>query len=241
MSWRDSQQRLVGMGYPISVDGAPGPQTYGALFAYMGAKANAAMLGQSCGRSLPGLSDRHAACGWRTGWRSSAHESSGFTKFVEDLRYSAPRLCAVWPKRFPTLASAQPYRQQSRGAGEQGLWRAHGQRPARRRVAVSSAAGRSLTGRDNYSASASSHRPRPGEPSRARGQAGELRPHRLRLLGAALLQHARRPRRPAAGLTSRHQRRDGSASTERRAHCWRRPSGCWREVAPRPRIPRPPR
>lgn len=36
-------------------------------------------------------------------------ESQGLTRLEENLNYSAPRLCAVWPKRFPTLALAQPY------------------------------------------------------------------------------------------------------------------------------------
>jgi putative chitinase len=39
----------------------------------------------------------------------SAHESGGFQHLVENLSYSASRLCAVWPHRFPTLASALPY------------------------------------------------------------------------------------------------------------------------------------
>lgn len=37
------------------------------------------------------------------------HESAQFTKLEEGLSYSAERLMKVWPKRFPTLASAQPY------------------------------------------------------------------------------------------------------------------------------------
>lgn len=37
------------------------------------------------------------------------HESGGLTTFEEGLNYSAKRMCQVWPKRFPTLASAQPY------------------------------------------------------------------------------------------------------------------------------------
>lgn len=37
------------------------------------------------------------------------HETMGFTKFVENMNYSAKRLTQVWPSRFPTLASAQPY------------------------------------------------------------------------------------------------------------------------------------
>lgn len=36
-------------------------------------------------------------------------ESKGFTDVEEDLKYSAKRLTVVWPKRFPTLASAAPY------------------------------------------------------------------------------------------------------------------------------------
>lgn len=37
------------------------------------------------------------------------HESDGLTQFSENLSYSAERLCAVWPGRFPTLADARPY------------------------------------------------------------------------------------------------------------------------------------
>lgn len=33
-------------------------------------------------------------------------ETQGFTRLEENLNYSAKRLCQVWPKRFPTLASA---------------------------------------------------------------------------------------------------------------------------------------
>jgi putative chitinase len=37
------------------------------------------------------------------------HESANFTRFEEGLSYSADRLTKIWPKRFPTLESAQPY------------------------------------------------------------------------------------------------------------------------------------
>lgn len=38
-----------------------------------------------------------------------AHESVQFTRLVENLNYSTPRLMQVWPSRFPTVASALPY------------------------------------------------------------------------------------------------------------------------------------
>jgi putative chitinase len=37
------------------------------------------------------------------------HETQGFTKFTENMNYSAARLMQVWPARFPSLAAAKPY------------------------------------------------------------------------------------------------------------------------------------
>ncbi|MDE2098887.1 MAG: glycoside hydrolase family 19 protein [Patescibacteria group bacterium] len=37
------------------------------------------------------------------------HESGRLEKLEESLNYSAERLCAVWPKRFPTVEDAQPF------------------------------------------------------------------------------------------------------------------------------------
>lgn len=39
----------------------------------------------------------------------TAHECAGYTVFQEGLSYSAQRLCQVWPSRFPTLQSAEPF------------------------------------------------------------------------------------------------------------------------------------
>lgn len=37
------------------------------------------------------------------------HESGGLTTFEEGLNYSAKRMCQVWPKRFSTPETAQPF------------------------------------------------------------------------------------------------------------------------------------
>lgn len=37
------------------------------------------------------------------------HESAGLTRIKENLNYSAQRMMAVWPKRFPTIESARYY------------------------------------------------------------------------------------------------------------------------------------
>lgn len=36
-------------------------------------------------------------------------ESAGFTRFVENMNYTAKRMTQVWPNRFPTVESAAPY------------------------------------------------------------------------------------------------------------------------------------
>jgi putative chitinase len=38
-----------------------------------------------------------------------SHECGAGRDVVENLNYTAPRMMQVWPKRFPTLASAAPY------------------------------------------------------------------------------------------------------------------------------------
>src|SRR6266571_2611382 len=42
-----------------------------------------------------------------------AHESSECSRLEENLNYSAKRLMAVWPTRFPTLDRALPYDHQA--------------------------------------------------------------------------------------------------------------------------------
>ncbi len=91
-------------------DGQIGPVTYAALFNRMAGKSipNAAAFGRGAAKHFPAyeittpLRLAH--------FMAQIHvESAGFTRLVEALGYSAKRLTQVWPSRFPTLASAQPY------------------------------------------------------------------------------------------------------------------------------------
>lgn len=38
-----------------------------------------------------------------------AHETGALTRSVENLNYSAKRIKEIWPSRFPTVASAEPF------------------------------------------------------------------------------------------------------------------------------------
>jgi putative chitinase len=38
-----------------------------------------------------------------------AHETGGLTRSVENLNYTAKRIAEIWPTRFPTVQSAEPF------------------------------------------------------------------------------------------------------------------------------------
>lgn len=106
------QTKLLAAGYaPGPIDGALGRKTLSALFGYM-ARHDLGDRGVALGK---GASAHFAAFDITTPLRI-AHfmaqffvETQGFLRFEENLNYSAQRLCAVWPRRFPSLAAAQPF------------------------------------------------------------------------------------------------------------------------------------
>lgn len=81
---------------------------YASLFRALGAGDNAAILGASADKLFPqyGITTKLRQAHW---FGQFAHESAGFTKFDENLSYSAERLLRVWPNRFRTLKDALPY------------------------------------------------------------------------------------------------------------------------------------
>ncbi|WP_278987260.1 glycoside hydrolase family 19 protein [Sphingobium yanoikuyae] len=111
MDKKTVQSRLQAAGhYSGRIDGDFGRLSYGALFSYTGGAASdlTRHLGEAAAALFPrydmvtGLRLAHALARW-------AVETGGFKRMEENLKYSAARLRQVWPSRFPTLASAQPF------------------------------------------------------------------------------------------------------------------------------------
>lgn len=57
------------------------------------------------------------------------HESGGMTIVAENLNYTAKRMTEVWPKRFPTIAAAQPYADNPRALANKTYGGRMGNRP----------------------------------------------------------------------------------------------------------------
>jgi putative chitinase len=113
INWRRAQTRLLAAGYSVGqIDGAGGRMTYTALFAYEAGRQPDAVLraiGTAAATYLPkyGVSDTAERLSGFLG--NTDNESGHYTRFEENLHYSAKRLLQIWPSRFPTLASAVPY------------------------------------------------------------------------------------------------------------------------------------
>lgn len=115
IEWARLQRRLTLLGNSTGVvDAKPGRMTFTALFAFAAQRAPDAIL-RSLGDAAAspngigayGLTDTPERLAEFIA--QTSHECGNFTRFEESLRYSARRLMAVWPRRFPTLASARPY------------------------------------------------------------------------------------------------------------------------------------
>lgn len=113
IDWTRTQTKLNAAGYsPGGIDGKPGRMSYTALFAHQaGRQADAVIraIGQEAAIALPAYQIDQSAERLAEFLAETANETGGFTRFEENLRYSAKRLMAVWPSRFKTLAAAQAY------------------------------------------------------------------------------------------------------------------------------------
>lgn len=113
IDWKTTQKRLTVRGYACGVaDGIAGALTYTSVFAWaagrqpddviraIGKAAAICVPTYAIDRTPPRLGEFVA---------QTCNETGGYTRFWENMRYSAARLMAIWPARFPTLASALPY------------------------------------------------------------------------------------------------------------------------------------
>lgn len=105
IDWRAVQRRLG-----VAADGVPGPVTFAALLRAMGGRALAGPLGAAAFQPLQAAGVLGTPLRLAHWLGQNAHESQGFSRLEESLNYSsAARIRAVWPSRFPTLASAQAF------------------------------------------------------------------------------------------------------------------------------------
>ncbi|WP_206363501.1 glycoside hydrolase family 19 protein [Sphingomonas crocodyli] len=105
IDWRPIQKRLG-----LTPDGIDGRNTYTALFAFMAGRAPDDVLrsiGNSAAVHLPTYGmDKPQRLAWLLA--ETANETGSFTRFDENLNYSAEALVRTWPSRF-TPASAPLY------------------------------------------------------------------------------------------------------------------------------------
>lgn len=81
------------------------------------------------------------------------HESSNFTRLEENLYYSKPeRICAVWPRRFPVLASAVPFARNPKGLANKVYGGRMGNTGPNDGFVYRGRGAFQLTGKDNYRA-----------------------------------------------------------------------------------------
>jgi putative chitinase len=109
INWQAAQMRLAERNFaPGPQDGVPGARTFTALYACAaGRKADAAIAVRGAVAA-----ERFAEFGMVTGPRIAefiaqcCNETGGFRRFVENMRYSARAILALWPKHF-TAEQAQ--------------------------------------------------------------------------------------------------------------------------------------
>lgn len=107
INWKKAQAAIG-----VKADGVPGPITMGALFGFAAGRA-ASETDKAIGRQFSAVATNYGALDSAERLADflaqTAHESAGYTRFSENMNYSAKRITEVWPSRFPTLASATPY------------------------------------------------------------------------------------------------------------------------------------
>jgi len=110
---RKTQSTLAAKGYdPGPIDGQWGGKTCTALLAHQAQRQPDAAL-RALGAALApellkaGIVDTRARLA--EALAQTGNETGGYTSFAENMSYSAAGMMRTWPRRFPTLASAQAF------------------------------------------------------------------------------------------------------------------------------------
>lgn len=111
IDWTRVQAALTRAGYPCGkADGQDGPMTWTALFAYAAGRQADPVLSAIGKAAASWLSDHAIAASparLAEFIAQTAHETGGYTRFEEDLRYSAAGLLSTFPSHFtPAQARA---------------------------------------------------------------------------------------------------------------------------------------
>lgn len=110
INWAQTQQRLNAVGRPVgAADGVPGRATYtGLLWLASQRQPDALMrtIAQELATQLPGTPIIASAPRLADFLAQTCDESGGYAHLEENFHYSAARIHAVWPSRFPTVESA---------------------------------------------------------------------------------------------------------------------------------------
>ena len=113
IDYRKAQVALAKAGFaPGPNDGVWGPSTCTALLAHQAQRqpdATLRALGRAAAVELPRYGITNSPARLAEWLAQTGNETGGYTRFEENLRYSARRLLEIWPSRFKTLAQALPY------------------------------------------------------------------------------------------------------------------------------------
>lgn len=107
IDWRKTQQNLL-----VASDGIAGVGTFTALLKIVAdPSCPVTTLNELARACIVHLDDYDMLTPIRLAnfLAQGANETGGFTRWSENLNYSAQRMTEVWPSRFPNLAAAQPY------------------------------------------------------------------------------------------------------------------------------------
>lgn len=142
IDWKLAQSRLG-----VSEDGIPGVQTFGMLVSKIAENTSGVASFFAAASERYQLTTVERLCEFIA---QTVVETGGYRLWVENLNYTAEQIFSVWPTRFPTLATAEPFAHNPQALAN----RVYGNRMGNTNVddgwQYRGRGGIQITGRDNY-------------------------------------------------------------------------------------------